>query len=245
MLEDMLRATVVEFGGSWEDYLPLCEFVYNNSYQASIQMAPFEALYGRPYRSPACWAEPEDRVTVGPEIVIDHTEKVRQIRHRLQAAQDRQKKYFDQYHRGLEYAKDDFVYLKVSPRKGQQRFGMKGKLAPRFIGPFKIKNRVGKVAYELELPPQLSGVHPVFHISMLRLAKSKAGQRPTVDLRDIDLSEDITYEEQPVQILDRKEQTLRNKTIPLVLVKWQFHSDEELTWERESYMRDHFPYLFE
>ena len=92
VLEDMLRASVLEFGGSWEDYLPLCEFAYNNSYQASIQMAPFEALYGRPCRSPSCWAEPEDRATIGPEIVVDHTEKVRQIRQKLLATQDRQKK---------------------------------------------------------------------------------------------------------------------------------------------------------
>ncbi|KAK9082138.1 hypothetical protein Syun_031075 [Stephania yunnanensis] len=80
---------------------------------------------------------------------------------------------------------------------------------------------------------------------MLRLAKSKASERPTVDLSQIDLSEDISYEEQPIQILDRKVQQLRNKSIPKVLVKWQFHGDSELTWEREDYMRDRFPYLFE
>ncbi|KAK9125672.1 hypothetical protein Scep_014518 [Stephania cephalantha] len=177
-LEDMLRACVLEFGGSWEEYLPLCEFAYNNSYQASIEMAPFEALYGRPCRSPSCWAEPEDRNLLGPEIVVDHTEKVRQIRQKLKGAQERQKKYADMYRSDLTYDEGALVYLKVSPRKGHHRFGLKGKLAPRFIGPFKIKKRVGKVAYELELPPQMSGIHQVFHISMLRLAKSKAGERP-------------------------------------------------------------------
>ncbi|KAK9098285.1 hypothetical protein Syun_025330 [Stephania yunnanensis] len=218
-LEDMLRACVLEFGGSWEEYLLLCEFAYNNNYQASIEMAPFEALYGRPCRSPSCWAEPEDRNLLGPEIVVDHTEKVRQIRQKLKGAQERQKKYADMYRNDLTYDEGALVYLKVSPRKGHHRFGLKGKLAPRFIGPFKIKKRVGKVAYELELPPQMSGIHPMFHISMFRLAKSKADERPTVDLRPIDLSEDISYEEQPVQIFERKVQQLRNKSIPKMLVK--------------------------
>ncbi|KAK9126399.1 hypothetical protein Scep_015245 [Stephania cephalantha] len=101
ILEDMLRACVLQFGGSWEEYLPLCEFAYNNSYQASIGMPPFEALYGRPCRSPTCWAEPEDTAAVGPEIVVDHTEKVKLMRQRLLAAQHRQKKYADRYRDGL------------------------------------------------------------------------------------------------------------------------------------------------
>ncbi|KAK9091932.1 hypothetical protein Syun_026843 [Stephania yunnanensis] len=123
------------------------------------------------------------------------------------------------YRSDLTYDEGALVYLKVSPSKGHHRFDLKGKLAPRFIGPFKIKKRVGKVTYELELPPQMSGIHPMFDILMLRLAKSKANERPTVDLRHIDLSEDISYEEQPVQIFDQKVQQLRNKSIPKVLVK--------------------------
>ncbi|KAK9156418.1 hypothetical protein Sjap_003898 [Stephania japonica] len=244
ILEDMLRMCVLEYGRSWEEYLHLCEFAYNNSYQASIGMAPFEALYGRPCRSPSCWAEPEDVTAIGPEIVVDHTEKIRQIRLRLKGAQERQKKYYDLYHGELEYRVGDFVYLKVSPLKGHKRFGIKGKLAPRFIGPFRVVKRVGKVAYELELPPPMLGIHHVFHISMLRLDRSREGRRLTVDLSQIDLREDVTYDEQPIQILDRKVKILRNKEIPSVLVKWQHHGDEEPTWELESYMREYFPYLF-
>ncbi|KAK9094064.1 hypothetical protein Scep_025533 [Stephania cephalantha] len=209
-------------------------------------MAPFEALYGEPCRSPSSLGvSAEDVVTVGPETVVDHTEKVRRSVQRLKSAQERQKKYYDQYHDELQYDVGDYVYLKVSPLKGHKRFGIKGKLAPRFIGPFKIVKRVGKIAYRLELPPALVGVHPVFHISMLRLDKSGGGRRPTVDLSQIELQDDATYEEQPIQIVDRKVKILRNKEIPSVLVKWQFHGDEELTWELESYMREHFPYLFD
>ncbi|KAK9125892.1 hypothetical protein Scep_014738 [Stephania cephalantha] len=223
----MLRACILKFGGSWEDYLPLCEFAYNNNYQASIGMPPFEALYGRPCRSPACWAAPEDTAAIGPEIVVDHTKKIRQIRQRLRAAQDRQKKYADKYHEGLSYEEGDMVYLKVSPWKGQQRFGIKGKLAPRYIRPFRVAARVGSVAYRLDLPAELAGVHPTFHISMLRLAKS--GPRPMVDLRQIKVRADVTYEERPIAIVDRTIQTLRIREIPKVLVRWQHHGTEGLT----------------
>ncbi|KAK9128574.1 hypothetical protein Syun_017371 [Stephania yunnanensis] len=207
-------------------------------------MAHFEALFGRPCRSPSCWAEPKDVAVIGPEIVVDHTEKIRLIRLRLNGVQERQKEYYDMYHGELAYDVGDYVYLKVSPIKGHKRFGIKGKLAPRFIGPFKVKKRIGKVVYELELPYQLSDIHPVFHVSMLRLYRSKEGERPIVDLSQIDLREDITYDEHPIQILDRKVKILRNKEIPSVLVKWRYHRNEELTWELESYMREYFPYLF-
>ena len=146
----------------------LYEFSYNNTYQASIGMAPFEALYGRPCRTPSCWAEVADTVATGPEVIQDHIEKVRQIRQRLQAVQDWQRKYTDPHRRVVEFRTGKFNYLRVSPRKGHRRFGFKGKLAPRYTGPFEIMERIGKVAYRLALPPQLAGIHDVFHISMLR-----------------------------------------------------------------------------
>ncbi|KAK9154106.1 hypothetical protein Sjap_001586 [Stephania japonica] len=238
----MLRACILQFGGAWEEYLPLCEFAYNNSNQASIGMPPFEALYGRPCKSPACWATPEDVAMIGPEVVVDHTEKIRQIRMRLQEAQDRQKKYADRYLEGLSYNVDDLVYLKVSPWKGHQRFGIKGKLAPRYIGPFRVIARIGTVAYRLELPAELAGVHPVFHVSMLRLAKS--GPRPMVDIRQIEVRPDVSYEEQLMEIMDRRVQILRNREIPKVLIRWQHHGTEELTWELESIMKQRYPQLF-
>lgn len=242
ILEDMLRACVLDFGESWCEYLHLAEFAYNNSYQSSIGMAPFEALYGRPCRSPVCWLEPEDRQLVQPVLVEDYNEKIALIRQRLQTAQSRQKSYADRRRRELEFEVGDHVLLKVSPKRGIQRFGVKGKLAPRYIGPFEISQRVGEVAYRLALPPELSHVHNVFHVSMLRkcLHESEA----VVSWPDIQIREDASYEEAPVEVLDRKMKSLRRREIPLVKVLWQHHGVEEATWELESEMRERYPYLF-
>ncbi|GJR69578.1 putative reverse transcriptase domain-containing protein [Tanacetum coccineum] len=137
-LEDMLRACVIDFGKGWEKHLPLVEFSYNNSYHASIKAAPFEALYGQKCRSPVCWAEVGDVQLTGPEIIHETTEKIVQIRQRLQAARDRQRSYANVRRKPLEFQVGDRVMLKVSPRKGIIRFGKRGKLNPRYIGPFKI-----------------------------------------------------------------------------------------------------------
>jgi hypothetical protein len=153
ILEDMLRACVLAYGAKWEDCLPFAEFSYNNSYQASLQMAPFEALYGRKYRTPLNWSETGDSTIFGPDILQEAEEKVRMIRDYLKAAQSRQKSYADKRRRELTFKIGDFVYLRVSPLKGMQRFQVKGKLAPRFIGPFKILGRRGEVSYQLEMPP--------------------------------------------------------------------------------------------
>ena len=159
---------MLDFEGGWDQHLPLIEFAYNNSYQSSIQMAPFEALYGRKCRSPIGWFEISDYQLLGPDIVQDAKTKVKLIRERLVTAQSRQKSYADNRRRELEFEVDDHVFLKVSPFKGVMRFGKKGKLSPRYIGPFQILKRKGAVAYELALPPNLDKIHPVFHVSMLR-----------------------------------------------------------------------------
>nr|GEX90046.1 putative reverse transcriptase domain, ribonuclease H-like domain, aspartic peptidase domain protein [Tanacetum cinerariifolium] len=151
-LEDMLRACVIDFGNAWERHLPLVEFSYNNSYHASIKATPFEALYGRKCRSPVCWDEVGDAQLTGPKIVQETTEKIVQIKQRLQAAHDHQKSYADVRHKPLEFQVGDKVMLKVSPWKGVVRFGKRGKLNPRYIGPFKVLAKVGTVAYGLELP---------------------------------------------------------------------------------------------
>ncbi|XP_042425912.1 uncharacterized protein LOC122013751, partial [Zingiber officinale] len=153
---------------------------------------------------------------------------------------DRQKSYADRRRRPLEFSVGDHVFLRVSPTKGVKRFGLRGKLAPRYIGPFEILERIGAVAYRLALPPSLSGVHDVFHVSMLR----RYVPDPTHVLADIPVpvQPDITYEEVPVRILDRKERQLRNKTIRLVKVGWQHHSDEEATWELEDTIRARYPH---
>jgi hypothetical protein len=124
-------------------------FSYNNSYQASLQMAPFEALYGRKCRTPLNWSNTGDSKIFGPDILQEAEEKVRMIREHLKAAQSRQKSYADKRCRELTFQIGDFVYLRVTPLKGMQRFQVKGKLAPRYIGPFKILGRRGEVSYQL------------------------------------------------------------------------------------------------
>ncbi|GKA62963.1 putative reverse transcriptase domain-containing protein [Tanacetum coccineum] len=149
-LKDMLRACVIDFGNSWDRHLPLVEFSYNNSYYASLKAAPYEGLYGRKCRSPVCWSEVGDSQLTGPELIRDTTEKIIQIKNRLLAARSHQKSYADEKAKPLEFEVGDKVLLKVSPWKGAARFGKRGKLSPRYIGPFKILARVGPVAYTLE-----------------------------------------------------------------------------------------------
>jgi hypothetical protein len=245
VLEDMLRACVIDFQGSWEDHLPLVEFAYNNSYHFSIAMAPYEALYGRPCKSPICWAKPEDTVLLGPEMIRETTEKVAMIRERILAAQIRQKSFADKRRRPLVFEVGDLVMLKVSPMKGVKHFRKKGKLAPRFVGPVRIIGKVGKVSYQVELPESLSGVHNVFHISMLRKHLRDEELSQVTDLSDLQLQPDFTTTEVPVRILAREDKRLRNKTIPLVKVLWQRHGVEEASWEREEDVRRDFPQLFD
>ena len=147
MLEDMLQACVLDLKGSWEEHLPLVELAYNNSYQASIKMAPYEALYGRPCRSPVCWTEVGERPTTCPKLVRDTSEKVDLIRKRLLTTQSQQKSYADRRRPPLEFEVGDHVFLKVMPKRGVVKFGKRGKLSPRYIGPFKVLERVGIVAY--------------------------------------------------------------------------------------------------
>ncbi|KAL5555163.1 hypothetical protein UlMin_037399 [Ulmus minor] len=160
----------------------------------------------------------------------------------MKTAQSRQKSYADRRRRPLEFQVGDLVFLKVAPMKGVMRFGKKGKLSPRYIGPFEILERIGKVAYKLALPSELSTVHNVFHVSMLR--KYISDPSHVLKSEPIEIRENLTYEEQSVQILDRKDKALRNKVIPLVKVLWRNHKVEEATWEREDGMRAKYPHLF-
>nr|GEY80249.1 putative reverse transcriptase domain-containing protein [Tanacetum cinerariifolium] len=167
-LEDMLRACVIDFGSSWNRHLPLVEFSYNNSYHASIKAAPYKALYERKCRSPICWSEVGDSQLIGLELIRDMTEKIAQIRNRLLAARSGQKSYADKRAKPLEFEAGHMVLLKVSPWKGAVRFGKHGKLSLCYIGPFKILARVGLVAYTLEFPEELKGIHNTFHVSNLK-----------------------------------------------------------------------------
>ena len=242
VLEDMLRACVFDHKGSLEEHLPLVEFVYNNSYPTSKQMAPYEALYGRPCRSPICWAEVGESSITSPDLIRDTSEKVSLIRQRLLTAQSRQKSYVDRRRRPLEFEFGDHVFLKVMPKRGVVRFDKRGKLSPRFIGPFEILERMGTVAYRLALPPSMSGVHEVFHVSMLR--RYSPNPAHVMDWGKIEDDTDGTFEEGPVRIMDSRDQVLRRKTVRLVKVPWQHRGVEEATWKREDIMQATYPFLF-
>ncbi|GJS41820.1 putative reverse transcriptase domain-containing protein [Tanacetum coccineum] len=188
-LEDMLRACVIDFGGSWDVHLPLAEFSYNNSYHTSIRCAPFEALYGR-------------------KLVI---------KERHQVARDRQKSYADNRRKPLEFEVGDHVMLKVSPWKGVVHFGKKGKLAPMYVGPFEILERIGLVAYRLRLLEELSGVHDTFHVSTLKKCLADASLH--VPLNEIKVNKTLRFIEEPAEILDREVKSLKRSKISLVKVR--------------------------
>jgi hypothetical protein len=158
IVEDMLRACVIHFDKARDKCLALAEFAYNNSYQASLKMAPFEAL----------WSQAGERTLFGPKLVQEAEEKVSVIRENLRAAQMRQKSYHDKAKAPREFEVGNYVYLKVFPTKGVQRFGVKGKLAPRYIGPYEVTEKFGTVSYCIRLPDRLSAVHGMFHVSQLK-----------------------------------------------------------------------------
>jgi hypothetical protein len=149
----MLRACILSYGAKWEDCLPFADFSYNNSYQVSLQMVPFEALYGRKCRTPLNWSETGESQVFGPDIIKEAEEQVQLIWNRLKAAKSRQKSYADSRRRPISFQVGDFIYLRVTPLKGMQRFHVKGKLAPRYIGPYKILEHRREMSYKLELPP--------------------------------------------------------------------------------------------
>ncbi|WVZ89104.1 LOW QUALITY PROTEIN: hypothetical protein U9M48_035557 [Paspalum notatum var. saurae] len=232
ILEDMLRACAIQYGTSWDKCLPYAEFSYNNSYQGSLKKSPFEALGAERRYS-------EIRPVFGPDIIQDAEQQLRIVQENLRVAQSRQRSYVDVRRRDLSFKVDDHVYLKVSPMRGIRRFNMKGKLAPRYIGPFKILEKKGKVAYHLELPPSLSGVHDVFH-----LKKCLGVPEEQAPLEGLVVQEDLTYTEHPVKILDTLERSTRNKRIKMCRVQWSHHTEAEATWEREDKLKAAYPALF-
>ncbi|CAA7012851.1 unnamed protein product [Microthlaspi erraticum] len=234
-LEDLLRMCVLDWGGHWADHLSLVEFAYNNSFQASIGMAPFEALYGRPCRTPLCWTQVGERSMYGATYVQETTEKVRVVRLNMKEAQDRQKSYADRRRRELEFQVGDRVYLKMAMLRGPNRSIAENKLSPRFMGPFPVVERVGPLAYRLELPEIMKAFHKVFHVSMLRKCL-----HPTEELVariPEDLQPDLTVPAVPMRILERREKVLRNKRIPLLRILWDCSGSTEETWEPEAKMK--------
>jgi hypothetical protein len=233
---------VLNYSDTWDECLPLAEFSYNNSYQESIKMAPFEALYGRRCRTALNWSEPRERWFFRVDLVKEIEEKVRRKQNNMKVAQSRQKSYGDKRRRSLVFEKGDYLYLKVSPMKGVNRFGVKGKLAPRYIGPFQILERCGKVAYRLRLPEQLSVVHNGFHVSQLKKCLQVPDQ--VLDLEGVELEPDLTYSEHPIRVLDWKYRVTQSRTIKWYKIQWNQHSEEEATWESEDYLMENFPKFF-
>ncbi|GJZ13855.1 putative reverse transcriptase domain-containing protein [Tanacetum coccineum] len=213
-LEYMLRVCVLDFGGSWDVHLLLVEFSYKNSYHSSVKCAPFKALYGRKCRSPIMWAEVGEGQLIGPELVKDTTEKISQIKDTLKAARDRQKSYADKRRKPLEFSVGGYVLLKVLPWKGVVRFKKKGKLAPRFIGPFEI---IEKVVPVLDFPKDLDGVHDTFHVSNLK--KCLADPTLQLPLDEIRVDDKLNFMEELVEILEREFKKLKRGRIAIVKVR--------------------------
>ena len=239
----MLRACALTYGKDWEASLAYAEFSYNNSYQASLKMSPFEALYGRRCRTPLMWSEVGERALLGPALIKEAEDRVAEVREKLKTAQSRQKSYSDKRRKDLNFQVGEYVYLRVSPIRGTRRFRVRGKLAPRYIGPYKVLRKVGAVAYKIQLPPELADVHDVFHVSQLR--KCLRVPEEHVPVETLDLQDDLQYQEVPVRILDTVSRRTRGSTVRLCRVQWSRHTEAEATSEREDALRKEFPFLFE
>ncbi|GKB45933.1 putative reverse transcriptase domain-containing protein [Tanacetum coccineum] len=202
----MLRACVLDFGKNWDRHLPLVEFSYNNSYHTSIKAAPFEALYGQKCRSPVCWVEVGDAQLTGPAIIHETTEKIVQIKSRIQAARDRQKSYAN---------------IRRKPM---------------------VIERVGTVAYKLELPQLLSRVHNTFHVSNLK--KCLSDESLVIPLEELRIDDKLHFVEEPVEVIDREIKQLKRSRIPMIKVRWNSKRGPEFTWEREDQFKQKYPHLF-
>jgi hypothetical protein len=206
----MLCACVLTDGLNWDKHLSLAEFSYNNSYQESIKISPFEALYGWPCHTPLSLFESGKRVIFGPDIVTEAKEKVKQIQANILTAQSRQKNYTDKRHHHMEFEVGEHVYLRVSPIKGVRHFGIKGKLATHYNGLYPIIDKYGPLSYQVELPSKLSGVHNVFHVSQLKRCLKPLTDVVIEDIIPLEL--DLTYKAYPTKILDQQDRVTRNKT---------------------------------
>ncbi|GKC37924.1 putative reverse transcriptase domain-containing protein [Tanacetum coccineum] len=209
----MLRAYVLNFEGSWDVHLPLVKFSHNNSYHSSVRCAPFEALYVRKCRYPIMWAEVGEGQLLGPKLVQETTKSISQIKDRLKAARDRQKSYADKRKKPLEFSVDDYNIEKVGP-----------------------------VAYQLDLLGELNGVHDTFHVSNFK--KCLADPTIQVPLDEIQVDAKLNFVEEPVKILESKIKKLKRSRISIVKVRWNSKRRPEFTWERKDQMKLKYPHLF-
>jgi hypothetical protein len=239
VLKDMLRAYVLTYGKCWEDNLAFAKFSYNNEYHASLKKAPFEVLYERKCRTH--WCDQRLETTPMKILILSRLQKkkIAKARENLRIAQSHQKSYADKRRRALEFDVGDHVYLNVSPIRGTHRFWVRGKLTPRYIGPYPILNRIGTVAYKLKLPERLVDVHDVFHVSQLIKCFRVPEEQVVSDT--LDLRDDLRYQEVPIKILDTMIEKTRMKVINLYKVQWSRQSKAEVTWEKEDAIRDEYP----
>jgi hypothetical protein len=202
-------------------------------------MAPFEVLYGRRCHTPLNWIEPGENVIFGPDIIDEGKATVHRIQDNLRATKSHQESYANKSCLPLEFEAGDHVYLKVLLMKSMKRFGMKEKLAPRYIGPFPILGKCGTVAYKLELSPSLAGVYDIFHVSQLK--KCLKAPVDVVLLKVTPFEADLTYPEHPIKILDQKDRVTRRKTVKFFMIQWSNHSEAEATWESEDFLHSRHP----
>jgi hypothetical protein len=240
ILEDMLRASILHFDKSWDKCLSLAAFSYNNSYQACLKMAPFDALYRRRCRTPLNWSEAGERTLFGPDLVKDAEERVQVIRENLKMAQMRQKSYHDKGTAPRHFEVGDYVYLKVSPTKGVQRFGVKGKLAPRYIGPYEVIEVCGPVAYRIQLPERFSAVHNVLHVTQLKKGMP-VPENEVITEANAWIEPDFSLIEHPLRVLDQKERKTQRQTVRMYKIQWSHHTEDEATWETEDYLNTKYP----
>jgi hypothetical protein len=221
----MLRACVIHFDKSWDKCLALSEFA---------------AMYGRRCRTLLIWSQAGERTLFDPKLVQEAEEKVSVIRENLRAAQMRQKSYHDKAKAPREFEVGNYVYLKVSLTKGVQRFGVKGKLAPCYIGPYEVTNKFGTVAYRIRLPDRLSAVHDVFHVSQLKKCE-QISEAQIIEETNAEIEPDLSLAEYPMRVLDQKERQTRRQRVKMYKVQWSHHTEEEATWETEQFLNTKYP----
>eukprot|EP00253_Pinus_taeda_P032838 PITA_32838 len=225
----------------WEDYLHLVEFAYNNGYHTSTQMSPFEVMYGRKCRTPTSWGGPEDKLSLGPDMLKEMEEMVKRVCVNLKAAQDRQNNFADRKRRFKEFQVGDHAYIRIQAKRSTLQWNGCAKLAPRYCGPFQVLARLRPVAYQLALPSHIR-IHNVFHVSVLK--KYVYDPKHVIRWQEIQVEPKGEVLVEPLTILDRREVQLRKRVITQVKVQWRHFGPDEATWEDEELMRSTYPNLF-
>jgi hypothetical protein len=235
IIEDMCIMYVKKHPSKWEDYIHLVEFSYNNGYQASLEIIPFEALYGGKCNTLVIWDNSTDIVVIAKELLKEMKEQMEKIKQNLEAGQDRKKFYADKNIVFKDFKMGEHVFFKVESKRSSLRLGSCPKLSARYCGPFEILGKTGKVGYMLAFSASVR-VHNVFHVSLLK--KCVCNPDHIIDCYVIHVEYEGDFRVEPVRILDRKVKMLRNKSIGLVKVQWTYYGPKDATWENEENMQE-------